>query len=159
MTVGDEDWQVSRFDPATDTDVVVAIESVAFSSPDGRGAFARHMERPELAHAYVVRRAERQVVGYCSGWIIVDELHINAVAVSPQWRRRGAASAMLRHVLRDAARCGVSRATLEVRASNDAALRLYSRFGFEVGGRRPEYYANPPEDALVLWCEQVEGIA
>jgi ribosomal-protein-alanine N-acetyltransferase len=91
------------------------------------------------------------IVAWCAVWIIFDELHINTLAVHPRWRRQGVASLLLTHVLDDAVRLGAEKATLEVRRSNEAALKLYERFEFEVGGVRKEYYRQPVEDALILW--------
>ena len=91
------------------------------------------------------------VVAYCAGWIIFDELHVNNLAVDPPWRRRGVASALLTFVLEAAAAEGATRATLEVRRSNEPARRLYERFGFAFAGVRTAYYREPVEDALVLW--------
>jgi len=84
---------------------------------------------------------------------VLDELHINNLAVMPAHRRAGVATALLSGVLGDGARLGAKRATLEVRHSNVAAQRLYERFGFTVAGVRRKYYTNPVEDALVLWKE------
>jgi [ribosomal protein S18]-alanine N-acetyltransferase len=60
----------------------------------------------------------------------------------------------MRHVLEEAVRLGARRATLEVRAGNDAARRLYERLGFYVAGRRRNYYSAPVEDALILWRDE-----
>jgi ribosomal-protein-alanine N-acetyltransferase len=91
-------------------------------------------------------------------WIIFDELHINTLAVHPDRRRQGLASLLLTHVLDDAVRRGAEKATLEVRRSNEGALRLYERFGFEVGGVRKEYYRQPVEDALILWRPRLRSL-
>jgi ribosomal-protein-alanine N-acetyltransferase len=91
-------------------------------------------------------------------WLIFDELHINNLAVLPEWRRRGVASALLRHVLAEGAAGGATRATLEVRASNVPAIALYEGFGFVTRGRRPRYYTNPAEDALILWLDRPSGL-
>jgi ribosomal-protein-alanine N-acetyltransferase len=91
------------------------------------------------------------VVGFCSFWHVLEELHINNLAVLPAYRRSHIATALLRRVLEDGARLGASRATLEVRRSNEPARMLYEAFGFSVAGVRRGYYSNPPEDALVLW--------
>ena len=64
-------------------------------------------------------------------------------------------SALMEHVLREARRLGAARATLEVRASNTGAGRLYERLGFHVAGVRPNYYSSPVEDALILWRENL----
>ena len=76
------------------------------------------------------------VIAYCAGWIVFDELHINNLAVGPPWRRHGVASALLTFVLQEAAVEGATRATLEVRRSNEPARRLYERFGFAFAGVR-----------------------
>jgi ribosomal-protein-alanine N-acetyltransferase len=81
---------------------------------------------------------------------VLDEMHINNLAVAPDARRAGAASALLTRVLTEGAGLGARRATLEVRRSNDAAQHLYQRFGFTVAGVRVGYYSQPIEDALVL---------
>ena len=86
-------------------------------------------------------------------WVIFDELHINTLAVAPEFRRRGYATALLQAVMREAETEGAVKATLEVRASNAAALALYERLGFRISARRPGYYTNPQEDALILWRE------
>src|SRR5216683_3224520 len=86
---------------------------------------------------------------------VLDELHINNLAVLPAYRRAGIGSALLTHVLDEGARMGARRATLEVRRSNEAARQLYERFGFSVVGVRQGYYSNPVEDALVLWREEL----
>jgi ribosomal-protein-alanine N-acetyltransferase len=87
---------------------------------------------------------------------VLDELHINNLAVLPAYRRAGIGLALLRHALDEGARMGARRATLEVRRSNEAARQLYERFGFSVVGVRHGYYSNPVEDALVLWREELE---
>jgi len=74
------------------------------------------------------------VVGFCSFWRVLDELHINNLAVLPEYRRAHIGTALLRRVLEDGARLGASRATLEVRRSNEAARMLYEKFGFSVAG-------------------------
>ena len=84
---------------------------------------------------------------------MLDELHINNLAVMPEYRRAGAAAALLARVLEDGAKMGARRATLEVRHSNEPAQRLYERFNFTIAGVRRGYYTNPVEDALILWKE------
>ena len=86
---------------------------------------------------------------------MLDEFHINNLAVDPTWRRVGVARALLTHVLSEGVRLGAHRATLEVRRSNEAAQKLYANFGFSVAGVRRDYYTNPVEDALVLWRERL----
>jgi ribosomal-protein-alanine N-acetyltransferase len=99
----------------------------------------------------VVRTADCPVAGFCAFWLVFDEIHINNVAIRPQFRGRGIGTALMRHVLVEAGRLGARRATLEVRASNVEARRLYERLGFYVAATRRNYYTHPVEDALILW--------
>ena len=92
--------------------------------------------------------------GFCGCWLIADELHINTLAIRSELRRHGHATRLLRFVLAEAAAAGARHATLEVRRSNEAALKLYAGFGFEVRGTRPNYYTHPAEDALILWRDK-----
>nr|WP_225867630.1 GNAT family N-acetyltransferase [Cyanobium sp. NIES-981] len=89
------------------------------------------------------------------GWLVVDELHITLVAVQPAERRRGLGSQVLRDLLAEARRRGAGAATLEVHASNGAALGLYSRLGFRIHGRRRGYYRDGA-DALIQWASLTE---
>jgi ribosomal-protein-alanine N-acetyltransferase len=91
------------------------------------------------------------VAGFCAFWLVFDEIHINNLALRPQYRGQGYGTALMHHVLTEAERLGARRATLEVRSGNAGALRLYERLGFYVAGTRRNYYSNPVEDALILW--------
>ncbi len=86
----------------------------------------------------------------CS-WAIVEEAHITLLAVDPDYQQQGLGQAMLYALLAAAYQRQLERATLEVRVSNQAALALYTKFGFREAGRRKRYYQDTGEDALVLW--------
>jgi ribosomal-protein-alanine N-acetyltransferase len=149
-------WTIDRVVSERDLDEVLQIESVAFTNPWTREMYLREMDNPQVSFIFLLRIVEdagpaRPVAGFCSFWLIFDELHINNLAVRPEVRRRGIGSALLEHAMQTAARHGAHRATLEVRRSNTAARRLYGRLGFETGGVRKNYYMNPTEDALILW--------
>jgi ribosomal-protein-alanine N-acetyltransferase len=113
------------------------------------------LRNSDVTFIYVMKRDDGSVVAFCVCWMLFEELHINTVAVDPAERRHGHATALLAHVFQEAASRGVTRATLEVRASNEAAIGLYERLGFRVTARRPGYYTNPDEDALILWRDNV----
>lgn len=136
-----------------DLDAVLDIETASFTSPWTRDMYVTELQNVGVSFFYVARTADRRVVAYCSCWRVVDELHINNLAVSPPCRRQGIATALLNHVLEEGVRLGARRATLEVRRSNDAARQLYAQLGFSPAGVRRAYYTNPVEDALVLWKE------
>src|SRR5262249_26784438 len=104
---------------------------------------------------FVAKDPSGRVVGFCSFWRVLDELHINNLAVLPDMRRGGVATALLTHVLTHGAALGARRATLEVRRADRAAPGGLERFGFTVAGVRHGYYTKPVEDALVLWRENL----
>ena len=131
-------------------DAILAVEEASFTNPWTREMYLAELDHEGVAFFYVARDAERRVIGFCSFWRVLDELHINNLAVLPDCRRQGVASALLTRVIEVGAGLGSRRATLEVRYSNEAARRLYGGFGFVVSGVRRAYYTNPIEDALVL---------
>jgi ribosomal-protein-alanine N-acetyltransferase len=111
------------------------------------------LQNPEVCHIYVVRTKDCRVAGFCAFWLVVDEVHVNNVALRPAYRAKGLGTALMRRVLTEARRLGAVRATLEVRASNQGARRFYEAMGFAVTATRPRYYSEPTEDALILWRE------
>ena len=84
------------------------------------------------------------------GWVVVAEMHITAVAVTPKRRRQGLGHRVLQGLLAEARLRGANQATLEVSASNEAAAGLYARCGFRTAGIRRGYYRNG-DDALIQW--------
>ena len=150
-------WIIEPLSSASDLDDVLAIEAEAFTNPWTREMYLAEFENEGVSYVYLARTGQRQVVGFCSFWRIVDELHINNLAVLPQYRRAGVASALLRHIFSEGARLGAVRATLEVRRSNDPARLLYERFGFSTAGTRRAYYTKPVEDAIVLSREGLDS--
>ena len=138
-----------------DIDDVLAIEERAFTNPWTRAMYLAELENTGVSYCFLARNDGHQAVGFCSFWRVLDELHINNLAVMPDLRRTGIGSMLLTFVLKTGAEMGARRATLEVRRSNDAARYLYERFGFTVAGVRRGYYARPVEDALVLWRERL----
>jgi ribosomal-protein-alanine acetyltransferase len=91
-----------------------------------------------------------ELTGFLVARRILQDLEILNFAVRPEARRQGTGSALLREALEWGNSFKAEKAFLEVRASNQTALKFYSRFGFEVTGRRPHYYSEPVEDALLL---------
>ena len=142
-----------------DLDEVAALEDRCFTNPWTREMLARELASSDVAHVFVLRLPEARVAAFVSCWIIADELHVNTIAVDPAYRRRGLALRLMRSVMEAAARKGATRATLEVRASNDAARNLYARLGFRVRAVRPRYYSEPEEDALILWCDSLGNLS
>jgi ribosomal-protein-alanine N-acetyltransferase len=148
-------WVIEPLTLPADLETILEIELASFVNPWTREMYLAELENHGVSFCSVVRDSSQQVIGYCSFWRVLDELHINNLAVAPSQRGRGAGTALLHEVLREGARLGARRATLEVRRSNEAARRLYERLGFSVAGVRQAYYTHPVEDALILWREDI----
>jgi ribosomal-protein-alanine N-acetyltransferase len=148
---------VERLDPSEDLDAVLEIERASFANPWTREMFEHELGHAEVSHTFVIRTQEMPVAGFCVFWVVFDEIHVNNLAVRPEARRMGLGRILLKAALAEAAALGGRRATLEVRRSNLAAIRLYEAFGFRATGVRPAYYSNPAEDALVLWLDSVSA--
>lgn len=140
-----------------DIPAVHEIERLSFRTPWPAYAFEQELVGNRLARYLVARDAER-VVGFAGIWLMVDEAHITTFGVHPQERRRGVGRRLLLSLLELSHEIGASRMTLEVRASNVAAQGLYRAFGFGVVGRRPRYYTDDGEDALVMSTPPIRGI-
>jgi ribosomal-protein-alanine N-acetyltransferase len=147
--------QIRRLETEADLDEVAALEARCFTNPWTRDMLARELAQSDVAHVFLLRTPDGALAAFCSCWIIADELHVNTIAVDSGFRRRGLGTRLMRHVMAEAARRGARRATLEVRASNTAALGLYQSLGFSVTAIRPRYYTLPDEDAWILWNDHL----
>ena len=147
---------IERLASEGDLDAVVALEARCFTNPWTKDMLARELAQSDVAHVFLLRLPGEGVAAFCSCWIVADELHINTMAVDAVHRRQGLATRLMRHVMREAARRGAVRATLEVRESNEAARRLYETLGFRTTAVRPRYYSKPDENALILWRDRLD---
>lgn len=102
-----------------------------------------------------VSEQESDVVGFLVARRVVNEIEILNFAVSPEARARGIGTLLLQEAIRWGTEFGAVQAILEVRASNASALRFYERHSFQIVGRRPCYYNEPREDALLLTAKLV----
>lgn len=143
-------WTIERTLSESDLDEIVVIEAATFSNPWTRSMYLRELQNPDVSFLYVLRM-NSQIAGFCSFWLVLDEIHINNLAVRRECQGQGLGMALLTHALEAGASRGAERATLEVRRSNAPARRLYERLGFELAATRPNYYVSPSEDALILW--------
>lgn len=142
--------EVAVLGSAADLDAVLAVDAESFLRPWTRAMYEAALANPAVTRIFLARVGD-DVAGYCATWLLPGELHINNMAIRPEWRRQGLARALLTHVLHVGEAAGCPRATLEVRRSNHAARQLYEGLGFRVAGTRPAYYSEPVEDALILW--------
>ena len=133
---------------------VLRIEERTSSTPWSHGLFLAEARRPE--RVYLIVRAGSTVVGYAGLLFALTEGHITTIAVDPDRQGDRLGTRLMLVLMREAITRGATAVTLEVRASNEAALALYRRFGFVPVGTRKGYYRHPDEDALVLWVHEVD---
>ena len=154
MTTADADGcVVEPYAGEEDLDGILAVETASFTNPWTRAMYEWELQNRSVCHILVVRIPGCRVAGFCSFWLVVDEIHINNVAILPEHRGRGLGTRLMRRVLTEGRRLGATRATLEVRSSNEAARKFYEGLGFRATAVRKHYYTNPVEDALILWRE------
>ena len=137
-----------------DLSQVLAIDSQSFTLPWPESAYRYELLENTSSFLMVaeIEQSEvgRLIVGVVVVWMILDEAHIATIAVHPEFRGQGIASRLMVSVMREAIQLEARLATLEVREQNTAAQRLYQRFGFDIVGRRPRYYKDNLEDALIM---------
>lgn len=110
----------------------------------------RYEVTENLAARCWVAEVENRLVGMLVLWMIVDEAHIATIATHPKFRRQSIAERLLVEALNSAYNEGAVKVLLEVRAGNEAALKMYAKFGFEEAGRRERYYKDNHEDAVLM---------
>lgn len=141
---------IERLSAPADLDGVLALEEASFNNPTSREWYEGELKRPDVCYIYVLRTPGHPVAAFCAFWLVVEQAHINNLAVMPELRGQGLGTQLLGAIIAEAAHLGASELTLEVRASNTPALRLYAKAGFDRTGLRKNYYSNPVEDALIL---------
>jgi len=143
-----------------DIEAVVEIDQLSFSLPWSERTYRLELSENPAAHLNVavkMRYTIEYVIGYVGFWYIVDEAHISTLAVHPTERRNGIGEGLLLQAMDDAATLGAEIVTLEVRNSNQPAIMLYQKFGFEIVGKRPRYYRDNGEDALSMTLRDLPG--
>jgi ribosomal-protein-alanine N-acetyltransferase len=132
-----------------DLDAIEAIEKRAYRTPWSRSMFASELAKP-TSICLGAFEGER-LMGYTINSRYVDAWHVMNVAVDPEYQRRGVASQLLERLFELTADDERRGYTLEVRVSNQDAIRLYEKLGFEPRGIRRGYYTDNREDALIMW--------
>src|SRR5881396_866144 len=141
-------WVIEPLSSPEEINAVLVVEEASFSNPWSREMYLAELENKGISFCFVAKDDNGRVAGFCSFWLVLDELHINNLAVLPEFRRAGVAASLLRRVIKEGT-------TLDVRRSNDAARLLYERFGFSIASVRRAYYTKPVEDALILSRENL----
>jgi ribosomal-protein-alanine N-acetyltransferase len=136
---------------------VVSLDQRCFGGLWTRDGYQRELDSPNsdllILQEGVSGRSPAgasRPIGIGCSWAILDEAHITVLGIDPPYQGQGLGRWLLLHLLASARDRGLQYGTLEVRASNQAAIALYEKFGFRTAGRRRRYYADD-EDALILW--------
>ena len=137
-----------RLMTALDLPLVMGIETASFPDPWPRSAFEDSLEGEY--HRILVAENESKIAGYASYYIELKEARLTNIAVAPDFRRKSIAKKLLEYILDVVKKAGGKYIFLDVRPGNQAAIDLYLKYGFYEAYRRPEYYKNPDEDALVM---------
>lgn len=131
-------------------DRVVRIEKENFLTPWSRSAFEFDLDENKLARYWVVLK-NGEIIGYSGIWLVGRIAHITTICIVKKWRGKKMGRWLLLKTMSLGADEGAERFTLEVRESNIEAISLYEKVGYRMVGRRPNYYQEIGEDALVMW--------
>ena len=126
---------------------IASLEEICFSEPWSAEGI---MDSFRTGTVFLVAERDKKVLGYVGIKPVIDEGYITNVAVFPEYRRLGVAKALLKEINRLAEEKELSFVSLEVRASNQPAINLYSSFGYIKEGERKNFYRNPTENALIM---------
>lgn len=132
---------------------IAELEKICFHDPWSEKSIASELNN--RLSCWLVALEEDSVVGYVGSQTVLGETDMMNIAVHPQFRMRGIAAALIEALIAQISKQGSHSLMLEVRASNDPAIRLYGKLGFAAVGIRKNYYRNPKEDALILRKEWV----
>ena len=136
-------------------DEVLKVEEQAYGEHHwSKESFFNELNN-QLAKYYCAFNEQGELVGYCGCWQIMEEAHITNVAVSPNFRRQNIGEALLIAIIKSCYKEMVKYLTLEVRVSNEPAIKLYEKYGFKSLGVRKGYYQDNNEDALIMWTENI----
>lgn len=136
-----------------DAPAIAELEKRCFSDPWSEKSIASEVHNP-LAY-WLVAEDGGEILGYIGSQSVLDAADVMNLAVSPDHRRKGIGEKLIKALTRHLQEHGVIALLLEVRVSNAPAIRLYEKLGFVQVGRRPRYYTNPREDALILRKELI----
>jgi len=129
-----------------DISAIMILEKTLFTTAWEKEMF---LEEIENQYAYVLL-VENVIIGYVCGWKILDEFNITNVAINSDFQRQGFGELLVRFIISKLLEARCFKFFLEVRKSNNKALKLYEKISFSVIGSRKNYYHTPEEDALIL---------
>ena len=127
---------------------ILEIETLSFSAPWSVGGFIQEIGNPMAA--FWAAGIGKKLDGFICYWVLDFEIHLLNFAVHPKCRRKGTGRLLLKHMIKEALSRKLESIWLEVRVSNERAVKLYRDSGFEQMGLRPKYYDDTGEDAFVM---------
>ena len=128
---------------------VIDLDQKSFSLPWPERSFRFELTANPASRCWVAD-FDGKIVGMVVVWLIIDEAHVATLATHPDFRRQGIGTKLLAHALRHMIDEGARSSFLEVRESNSSAQAMYRKFGYEASGRRPRYYKDNNEDAILM---------
>jgi len=134
----------------SDIEDILVVEKLSFSIPWSRDSFEKEIVDNNLA-TYLVAKVNEKAVGYIGMWKVLNEGHITNVAVHPEFRHQGIGDQLVSELLSLCEKENIDLVTLEVRKSNQNAIKLYEKHGFVAEGIRKAYYQDNKEDAIIMW--------
>jgi len=164
--------QSLSLDLMTESDIatVQEIEREIFATPWPRNAYYRELASRASAHYVVLRKEgieapsrfrgadfDPTIIGYGGMWRMYDEAHVTTIGVRRDLHHSGHGRILFAGLVQAAYDMGAKWITLEVRTTNDNAMRMYEGFGFKVIGRRKGYYTDNGEDAIVMWSDSIHS--
>jgi [ribosomal protein S18]-alanine N-acetyltransferase len=146
---------------AIEIDSIVVLDRLCFGGLWSIESYRRELEN-EHSHFIAITVDQdlepdtNGIIGFGCFWAILDEAHITLLGIHPQYQGRGLGQLLLGALLDRAREIKMARATLEVRASNQSALHIYEKYGFQIVGRRKKYYQDTDEDAVIMWRGELQ---
>ncbi|MDD3150159.1 MAG: ribosomal protein S18-alanine N-acetyltransferase [Candidatus Gastranaerophilales bacterium] len=139
-----------------DINGIMQIERTSFGTYHwSELAFSNEINNPLGSYFSLIEVDTTRILGYCGFWLIEKEAHITTIAVHPDYRKNFLGELLLQKLIKTGYEKDAKWFTLEVRAGNAAAQRLYEKYGFESLGTRKKYYQDNDEDALIMWTENI----
>ncbi len=133
---------------------ILEIEKVVNTAPWSERSFKNELSHPH--GIFLVANLGEDIAGYGGVWLVIDEAHITTVAVAERYQHQGIGEKLMVELLTRAQAAGMVCSTLEVRASNQAAIGLYEKLGYRGTARRKGYYPENKEDAVVMWLYDLQ---
>src|SRR5690625_1586041 len=135
---------------ADDIDSVLKVDFASFTTPWTKEVYEQELNHNNHAHYFVIEENSK-IIGYVGLWIVKEDAQVTNIAILPAYRGLKIGEKLFGFAMQYAIQQGAMRLSLEVRASNVVAQKLYRKFGLVPGGLRENYYPDNGEDAIVMW--------